>query len=225
MSPRRAFTLTELLMVIGIIALLASLLLPAIALVRQAADGTACMAHMRQLGIALQSYVDDNQGYIPPAAWRYADGQRVWQQHLIGYLDGMDDKEDVMGGPRMNVLYGCPVRKRAVWKDGSSWDVGYGYLPVIRHENGGWNYLTNIWGGYWRRERFFRLAEIDYAHGRAWIADSGTWYLPEKWYIAGNAGLQRHGGASNVLFMDGHIGRLKPYEGFYAGVYAPWTLL
>jgi prepilin-type N-terminal cleavage/methylation domain-containing protein len=71
MSSRRprqnnsAFTLVELLVVIGIIAVLIALLMPALAKARQAAQGAACLSNLRQIGAAMQMYVTDYNGTMP----------------------------------------------------------------------------------------------------------------------------------------------------------------
>jgi prepilin-type N-terminal cleavage/methylation domain-containing protein/prepilin-type processing-associated H-X9-DG protein len=62
---RRAFTLVELLVVIAIIALLAALLLPALARAKDAGRKAACISNLRQMGIAIHTYAQDNNGRIP----------------------------------------------------------------------------------------------------------------------------------------------------------------
>lgn len=66
---RRAFTVIELLVVIAIIALLISMLLPAIARARESGRHVLCMSNNRQLGTALAVYLTENRGYFPGDHW------------------------------------------------------------------------------------------------------------------------------------------------------------
>src|ERR1044071_2979461 len=63
---RRAFTLIELLVVISIIAILAAMLLPALSRAKETAKKISCLNQMRQLGLSLQMYVNENQNFFPP---------------------------------------------------------------------------------------------------------------------------------------------------------------
>ena len=63
--PRRAFTLVELLVVIGIIAILISLLMPALSRAREQARGVQCGSNMRQCMLAYLMYVNENKGRMP----------------------------------------------------------------------------------------------------------------------------------------------------------------
>src|SRR5918993_278595 len=72
---RRGFTLVELLIVIGIIAVLLALLVPTLAAAREVAKTTQCLGNLRQLAIAAATYCAENDGSYPVA--QYTAGT-VW---------------------------------------------------------------------------------------------------------------------------------------------------
>lgn len=90
-ASRPAFTLVELLVVIGIIALLISILLPSLATAREQGNQIKCLSNIKQLGAAFITYANENKGKLPyPTASRGA-GRRVTD--WIYWQDGRDINE------------------------------------------------------------------------------------------------------------------------------------
>src|SRR5687767_2702411 len=75
--PRKAFTLVELLVVIGIIAVLIAVLMPALNRARMSADLVKCQANFRQVHAAISMYAGENKGVLPWEIGRASCRERV----------------------------------------------------------------------------------------------------------------------------------------------------
>jgi prepilin-type N-terminal cleavage/methylation domain-containing protein/prepilin-type processing-associated H-X9-DG protein len=86
-SRDRAFSLVELLVVIGIIAVLIAILLPTLAAARASATATASLSNLRQLGLGLLIYRDEHRGAYPVGAMPPGTGPRVrWADMIYPYM-------------------------------------------------------------------------------------------------------------------------------------------
>lgn len=123
------FTLVELLVVIGIIALLISTLLPALTSARKQAEKVKCLSNLRQIGNAYMMYSSDNKGYWPIAIHQWSEGSsrdKRWVHFISKYLvktadntglnwDGKDPTAHGKIKDGNNVLWGCPAWDRVGW--------------------------------------------------------------------------------------------------------------
>jgi prepilin-type N-terminal cleavage/methylation domain-containing protein/prepilin-type processing-associated H-X9-DG protein len=118
---RYGFTLVELLVVIGIIALLISILLPSLNKAREQANVIKCLSNLRQLGVAAAAYTSQNKMYLVPAdiqdakftvpspASTYQDVLETWATILIsdGYLSYPEVTSTTIP-PNSDNVFRCP---------------------------------------------------------------------------------------------------------------------
>jgi prepilin-type N-terminal cleavage/methylation domain-containing protein/prepilin-type processing-associated H-X9-DG protein len=111
-TKRKAFTLVELLVVIGIIAILIAVLLPALAKARKQANATKCLSNLRQIGLAHNMYVGDFKGVVvfPYQEDPNFSPRRVfWFQRLSQYMNRRDTRGSNPGASQVSeVVKGCP---------------------------------------------------------------------------------------------------------------------
>ncbi|HUD48006.1 MAG TPA: prepilin-type N-terminal cleavage/methylation domain-containing protein [Candidatus Baltobacteraceae bacterium] len=89
MNKNRAFTLIELLVAIAIIAILASLLLPALSRAKDQGRQTDCLSNLKQVNLAIRFYADDSEDRLPalPIPNPYPNGVGAYYKQLVkGYL-------------------------------------------------------------------------------------------------------------------------------------------
>ncbi|MBU4488461.1 MAG: prepilin-type N-terminal cleavage/methylation domain-containing protein [Candidatus Omnitrophica bacterium] len=110
-THKQAFTLIELLVVIAIIGVIAALLVPALGRARESARTAMCANNLRQIGLAMHMYADDNNSSLPP----YAIGADYWfATFLSSYLDNQS-------------VFKCPNYKNYISYSANRQSYGYNY--------------------------------------------------------------------------------------------------
>ena len=112
---RHGLTLTELLIAVGLIALLVCLLLPVLGKVRAAANASLCLSNLRQMGTAWTVYAAENRGELPAYVWHTPQTPDIsWN----GYWPGLLEKNGVKGETLL-----CPAASEVT---PSAQNKGYG---------------------------------------------------------------------------------------------------
>lgn len=227
-KPIHGFTLIELLVVISIIALLLSILTPALQNVKRMAQGIVCQTNLKTLGIGWFMYHEDNNGYFvgadawgngqPTNPWPYVPSEEeLWVQSPqtadrvmnMSYPSYENEKRGIMRGAlypfveEMKV-YHCPGDRRAKMY-GSADGAYYRTYSIVGGVNGQWDltaFLEITRAKQLKRpsEKYIMVEEADP------IWNQGSWVIDARkgsWAWRDRPAMW-HNNAAPLGFADGH---------------------
>ena len=223
---KQGFTLIELLVVISIIALLLSILMPALQKVKEQARAVICKANLHQWGIMYSLYAEDNEQSLP-VGW---NGGTMWMTDLLAYYEGVNDiclcpsakkflsrKTDIWAADEFSAWgkYGEATYPVPAWGQegmyGSYGANGWGHNALDVGVAGTYDTPAAMRGNFWRKMVNVSRAEtVPLLGGCMWDGTGPTEIdappASQGEQMAGSGMsqfcLDRHNGVSNILFMD-----------------------
>ncbi len=186
---RKAFTLIELLVVIAIVAILASLTIPGLTRAREAARRSQCASNLRQIGLAVKSWLADHDDVFPPV-----DPSKATDNGYIAdfYRRYLNDSYDVFRCPAQ--MYDVrSLNPGAEFPSSPGRWTTYAFNPFF-------TYVSNSTPRTATRRDVYDPLTCAYAYDYPHELIDGNDYRP-------------HRGGINVLYVDGHASWL-PEENF-----------
>jgi prepilin-type processing-associated H-X9-DG protein/prepilin-type N-terminal cleavage/methylation domain-containing protein len=195
-----AFTLIELLTVISILVILASLLFAALPKQMENARNAQCQSNLRQIGAAVFAYAAENQGALPINTDRGLWVNQLWPYAMPDTQPPAITPSDRIPPEYLGTIFSCPQAARDS-------------PPRVR------DYAFNQRLGDGDSKTADRLAALSRPSQHALVADAknGSW-------LSASIFAPRHNGMVNVVFADGHVARIqlteeitKNYNGIFWG--------
>lgn len=208
---QRAFSLVELLVVIGIVGVLVGILLPVVGRAREMGQRTTCLSHLRTLGAALTAYTNDNEGYFPsgarlgdplPEDWIYWQQGRSFSQSRIIKFAGPDV-----------FTYRCPTDEYSPREAAMGYVYSYAMNAALAPIPAGGTHAYGI-----------PLRKVKNASGKILAFDESSQKVDDGWgvldpaaaspewtairhdpdRVSPDTGTNNNGAHCNVVFCDGH---------------------
>jgi len=198
-SNRSGFTLIELLVVIAIIAILAAILFPVFAKVREKARQTSCASNEKQLGMALLQYVQDYDETLPLCSPLFTGYMGIgWGGRIHTYLKSAD-------------VYKCPDDSTNRVGPGGSTNVSYGFNRSLTFDNAAAGYPGPIGkiAGMNSPAKTVLLNEIRGDWAAVFPIPGTTYANNDEFYTASLNGVwngQGNAEGGTIMYMTGTLG-------------------
>jgi prepilin-type N-terminal cleavage/methylation domain-containing protein/prepilin-type processing-associated H-X9-DG protein len=223
---KNGFTLVELLVVIGIIALLISILLPALSKSRKSSQNIYCQNNLKQIGIATKMYANDNKDYYPDGYTLGGAPVRVLPGERAGPNLSSADPE-VFGLPALlaerkyltdSKIWKCPSANELIESFGNTYITallgGITFQSVNNPSQSNTARWTQLERGkpsrletYWVYDNFTTFpwaSAVRRTSGTLTVIGAADQRYPHD--VAAKQVVGRRQGSINVLFVDGHVG-------------------